>query len=229
MNDQTKTPASRRKISAVFAAIALAACIPALADSPGTQTTASTGIQTAVFAGGCFWGVDAVFKHVKGVAEVESGYAGGTAATAHYEQVGRGTTGHAESVRIRFNPAQVSYQQLLQVFFSVAHDPTQLNRQGPDVGSQYRSAIFYTDPEQEKLAQAHIRQLTETRTFSAPVVTQVVPLKEFYPAESYHQNYLALHPNQPYIVYNDLPKLEQLRKRFPGLYQANGTGARKMP
>jgi peptide-methionine (S)-S-oxide reductase len=175
--------------------------------------------HTAVFAGGCFWGVDAVFKHVKGVSDVESGYAGGSAATARYEQVGRGSTGHAEAVRIRFNPAQVTYQQLLQVFFSVAHDPTQLNRQGPDIGSQYRSAIFFTDAEQEKASQSYIQQLTAARTFAKPVVTQVVPLQAFYPAEKYHQNYLALHPDQPYIVYNDLPKLEHLRKQFPALYQ----------
>lgn len=175
--------------------------------------------QTAVFAGGCFWGVDAVFKHVKGVSGVESGYAGGDAATAHYEQVSNGDTGHAEAVRIHFNPAQVSYQQLLQVFFGVAHDPTQLNRQGPDSGSQYRSAVFYTSAEQQKTAQNTIQRLSAAHIFSAPIVTQIVPLKQFYPAEKYHQNYLALHPNQPYIVINDMPKLEQLRKQFPALYQ----------
>lgn len=189
--------------------------------SLGTALNASAAPaeQTAVFAGGCFWGVDAVFKHVRGVSDVVSGYAGGSAATANYEQVSQGNTGHAESVRVRFNPAQVSYQQLLQVFFSVAHDPTQLNRQGPDIGSQYRSAIFYTSAEQQKVAQGYIQQLTAARTFSAPIVTQVVPLQQFYPAEDYHQNYLALHPRQPYIVVNDMPKLEQLRKQFPALYQ----------
>lgn len=175
--------------------------------------------QTAVFAGGCFWGVDAVFKHVKGVSNVVSGYAGGNADTAHYEMVSEGNTGHAESVRVRFNPEKVSYQQLLQVFFSVAHDPTQLNRQGPDSGSQYRSAIFYTSAEQQKIAQGYIQQLTSARAFPDPIVTQVVPLKQFYPAEEHHQNYLALHPYQPYIVFNDMPKLEQLRKKFPALYQ----------
>lgn len=175
--------------------------------------------QIAVFAGGCFWGVDAVFKHVKGVSSVVSGYTGGNAATAHYDQVNDGDTGHAEAVRVQFNPAKVSYQQLLQVFFSVAHDPTQLNRQGPDTGSQYRSAVFYTTPEQQKITQSTIQQLTATRTYSAPIVTQVAPLKKFYPAEEYHQNYLALHPTQPYIVYHDKPKLEQLRKQFPALYQ----------
>ena len=175
--------------------------------------------QTAVFSGGCFWGVDAVFKHVKGVSEAVSGYSGGSADTAHYEQVSNGDTGHAESVRVRFDPARVSYQQLLQVFFSVAHDPTELNRQGPDIGSQYRSVIFYTSAEQQKIAQDYIRQLTAARTFSGPIVTQVAPLQQFYPAEEHHQNYLALHPYQPYIVFNDMPKLEQLRKQFPGLYR----------
>jgi peptide-methionine (S)-S-oxide reductase len=184
-----------------------------------SNSSAAPDEQTAVFAGGCFWGVDAVFKHVKGVSSVVSGYAGGSAASANYERVSEGNTGHAESVRVRFDPARVSYQQLLQVFFSVAHDPTELNRQGPDIGSQYRSAIFYTSAEQQQIAQSYIRQLTAKRIFSAPIVTQVVPLQQFYPAEDYHQNYLALHPYQPYIVFNDMPKLEQLRKQFPALYQ----------
>ncbi len=183
-----------------------------------SSATAATTEQTAVFAGGCFWGVDAVFKHVNGVTNVISGYAGGNASTAHYEMVSEGDTGHAESVQVRFNPAQVSYKQLLQVFFSVAHDPTQLNRQGPDAGSQYRSAIFFTSTEQQKIAQSYIQQLTAARTFSASIVTQVVPLQQFFPAEEHHQNYLALHPYQPYIVFNDMPKLEQLRKQFPALY-----------
>ena len=178
---------------------------------------APTG-ETAVFAGGCFWGVDAVFRHVKGVSNVVSGYAGGNAATAHYDQVSDGDTGHAESVRVIFDPEQVSYQQLLQVFFSVAHDPTQLNRQGPDVGSQYRSAIFYTGAGQQKTAQDYIRQLTLAHAYSDSIVTQVVPLQQFYPAEEYHQNYLALHPYQPYIIFNDKPKLEKLRTQFPALY-----------
>ena len=181
--------------------------------------SAAPAEQTAVFAGGCFWGVDAVFKHVKGVLNVESGYAGGNAASAHYEIVSEGNTGHAESVRVRFDPARISYQQLLQVFFSVAHDPTELNRQGPDSGTQYRSAIFYTSAEQQKIAQNYIRQLTSAHKFSAPIVTQVVPLPQFYPAEDYHQNYLALHPYQPYIVFNDMPKVGQLQKQFPALYQ----------
>jgi len=184
-----------------------------------SSATAAPTEETAVFAGGCFWGVDAVFKHVKGVSNVVSGYSGGNAATAHYGQVSDGNTGHAESVRVLFDPEQVSYQQLLQVFFSVAHDPTQLNRQGPDVGSQYRSAIFYTSGGQQKIAQNYIRQLTVAHTFSAPIVTQVVPLQQFYPAEEYHQNYLALHPDELYIVFNDRPKVEHLRKQFPALYQ----------
>jgi peptide-methionine (S)-S-oxide reductase len=183
------------------------------------NAAAAPAEQTAVFAGGCFWGVDAVFKHVKGVTGVVSGYAGGNASTAHYEMVSEGNTGHAESVQVRFNPALVPYQQLLQVFFSVAHDPTELNRQGPDTGSQYRSAIFYTSTEQQQTAQSYIHKLTVERAFSAPIVTQVVPLQQFYPAEEHHQNYLALHPYQPYIVFNDIPKLEQLRKQYPALYQ----------
>jgi len=175
--------------------------------------------QTAVFSGGCFWGVDAVYKHVKGVTEVVSGYAGGEAKTAHYELVSEGTTGHAESVRVTFDPSRVTYAQLLQVFFSVAHDPTQLNRQGPDEGSQYRSAIFYTTAEQQQLAQSVIQTLTAKHVYSAPIVTQVAPLKQFYAAEAHHQNYLALHPTQPYIVFNDLPKVDRLHKIFPDLYQ----------
>lgn len=179
---------------------------------------ASAAEQTAVFAGGCFWGVDAVFKHVKGVSKVVSGYAGGSAATAHYEQVSSGNTGHAEAVLVTFDAAKVSYQQLLQVFFKVAHDPTQLNRQGPDVGTQYRSAIFYTDTTQQQDARSYIKRLTDTRSFATPIVTQVVPLLQFFPAEDYHQNYLAQHPYQPYIVFHDMPKLENLRTQFPAIY-----------
>lgn len=200
-------------------------CLTAIASGPlGAAETDNAAhnvskVQTAIFAGGCFWGVDAVFRHVRGVTGVESGYAGGNGDRATYEQVSSGTTGHAESVRVRFDPAQVSYQQLLQVFFRVAHDPTQLNRQGPDVGTQYRSAIFYTDAAQQQAAMAAIQQLGAGKGRGAPVVTQVVPLQQFYPAEAYHQNYLALHPNQPYIVFNDLPKLNHLRERFPELYR----------
>jgi len=187
---------------------------PVAAATPKTGST----METAVFAGGCFWGVDAVYKHVKGVIDVKSGYAGGSAKTAEYDRVSEGDTGHAESVRVEFNPQQVSYDQLLKIFFSVVHDPTELNRQGPDTGSQYRSAIFYTSEDQKKAALDYITQLTNSKAFSKPIVTQVVPLKDFYMAEDYHQNYLANHPDQPYIVINDIPKVEDLKKEFPDLY-----------
>ena len=174
---------------------------------------------TAVFSGGCFWGVDAVFKHVKGVSKVISGYAGGTADTANYETVSTGTTGHAESVQVTYDPSKVSYDDLLKVFFFVAHDPTELNRQGPDSGTQYRSSIFYENDAQKKMADAYIAQLDKKHAFSKRIVTKVVPLTAFYPAEDYHQNYLAVHPDQPYIVFNDMPKLARLEKDFPGLYR----------
>jgi len=180
--------------------------------------TADKQSATAVFAGGCFWGVDAVFKHVKGVTSAVSGYAGGSAKTAHYEIIGTGLTGHAESVQVTYDPSQISYGQLLKVFFSVAHDPTQLNRQGPDVGTQYRSAIFYADPEQQRVAQAYIDQLSNAKMFGRPIVTQLAPLNAFYPAEDYHQDYLAKHPENMYIVVNDLPKLNNLRQEFPQIY-----------
>jgi peptide-methionine (S)-S-oxide reductase len=189
-----------------------------------SQVPAATGEQTAILAGGCFWGVDAVFKHVKGVTNVVSGYAGGDASTAQYEVVSSGTTGHAESVKITFDSSQVSYSDLLRVFFSVATDPTQLNRQGPDEGTQYRSAIFYANEDQKRIALAYIDQLNHAKVFPAPIVTQVVPLKGFYPAEAYHQNFLERHPDYPYIVYNDLPKLRELQKQFPGLYRAEPSG-----
>jgi peptide-methionine (S)-S-oxide reductase len=192
----------------------------AVPDYAGPQPASiAKGDATAVFAGGCFWGVDAVFKHVKGVSKVVSGYSGGSAATAKYMIVGTGTTGHAESVEVTYDPAKVSYAELLKVFFSVAHDPTQLNRQGPDRGTQYRSAIFYASPAQQQVAQNYIAQLDKANTFGKPIVTQVVALDKFYPAEDYHQNYLALHPDQPYIVYNDLPKLAELKKEFPAYYK----------
>jgi peptide-methionine (S)-S-oxide reductase len=175
--------------------------------------------QEAVFAGGCFWGVDAVFKHVKGVDRVVAGYAGGGPSTAQYEVVSTGTTGHAESVEVTYDPSQVSYNDLLKVFFYTAHDPTELNRQGPDSGTQYRSAIFYTNASQKKAADAYIAQLDHAKAFADPIVTQVVPLKGFYPAEAYHQNYLARHPDNPYIVINDLPKLDLLREKYPQLYK----------
>jgi len=188
--------------------------VPAL-DIPAA---AAKGPQTAVFAGGCFWGVEAVFRHVKGVSSAVSGYAGGSANTADYQMVTSGTTGHAESVKVTYDPAQVSYGQLLKVFFSVAHDPTQLNRQGPDHGTQYRSAIFTTSDEQKRVAQAYVAQLDKAKVFGRAIVTEVVALPAFFPAEAYHQNYLALHPTQPYIVFNDLPKLANLKTQFPDLY-----------
>jgi len=193
------------------------AAVPDYAGAPPKPATA--GEATAVFAGGCFWGVDAVFKHVKGVTNVVSGYSGGSAATAKYMLVGTGTTGHAESVKVTYDPSKVGYTDLLKVFFTVAHDPTQLNRQGPDVGTQYRSAIFYANPEQKELAQRYIAQLNAAKAFRKPIVTEVAPLDKFYAAEDYHQNYLALHPDQPYIVYNDLPKLDELKKQFPAWYK----------
>jgi peptide-methionine (S)-S-oxide reductase len=181
--------------------------------------TGATAPQIAVMAGGCFWGVDAVFKHVKGVSKVVSGYAGGEAKTAEYELVGTGRTGHAESVQITFDPTQITYGQLLRIFFSVAHDPTELNRQGPDEGTQYRSAIFFLNDAQKHVAEAYIAQLHRAKVFKHPIVTQVAPLKGFYQAEGYHQNYLELHPHNPYIMYNDLPKLSALKKQFPELYR----------
>ena len=175
--------------------------------------------QTAVFAGGCFWGVDAVFKHVKGVTKVVSGYSGGEAATANYETVSEGSSGHAESVQVTFDAAMVPYSTLLKVFFAVAHNPTMLNRQGPDEGTQYRSVIFFANVEQQRVAQSTIAQLTQAKAYPRPIVTQLVPLKAFYPAEAYHQDYLAHHLTQPYIVYNDLPKVEQLKTKYPELYR----------
>jgi peptide-methionine (S)-S-oxide reductase len=187
---------------------------------PAVDATAEQGMATAVVAGGCFWGVQAVFQHVDGVESAVSGYAGGTLAEPDYHQVSAGNTGHAESVRITYDPAKVSYGKLLQVFFSVAHDPTQLNRQGPDVGTQYRSAIFTTDPEQEKVAAAYIAQLDAAGTWPEPIVTEVKPLEAFYDAEDYHQDYATLHPDQPYIFYNDLPKVANLQVMFPYLWRA---------
>jgi len=180
---------------------------------------AKPGKQTVVFAGGCFWGVQAVFQHVKGVVDATSGYAGGAADTAKYDLVSTGDTGHAESVRITFDPAQVSFGQLMRVFFSVAHDPTELNRQGPDSGTQYRSALLFTDPAQKRVADAYIAQLDRAKSFHGRIVTEVAPLKAFYPAEAYHQNYATNHPNNPYIVINDAPKVEHLRQMFPELYR----------
>jgi peptide-methionine (S)-S-oxide reductase len=187
-------------------------------DTPLAKTS---GSATLVLAGGCFWGIQGVYQHVKGVTSVTSGYSGGAADTARYETVSTGSTGHAESVRIVYDPSKVSLGQLLKVFFSVAHDPTELNRQGPDDGTQYRSVIFYGDDEQKRIAQAYIDQLNHAKVFDAPIVTQLTALKGFYPAEGYHQDYLKQHPNQPYIMINDLPKIDHLQKTLPDLYVAN--------
>lgn len=177
------------------------------------------GDQVAVLAGGCFWGLQSVFEHVKGVKKVWAGYSGGEARTAQYERVSDGDTGHAESVKILYDPAKVSYGQLLKVYFSVATDPTQLNRQGPDVGTQYRSVIFYGNDDQKRVASAYIDQLKAAHAFADPIVTQVVPLKAFYVAESYHQDYAEHHPNEPYIMFNDAPKVVHLKQQFPALYR----------
>jgi peptide-methionine (S)-S-oxide reductase len=192
---------------------------PVSAPSLDAQVAAGATEDTAVFAGGCFWGVEAVFDHVKGVKRAISGYAGGDASNPSYEQVSTGDTGHAESVEVIYDPSQVSYGKLLQIFFSVVHDPTQLNRQGPDHGTQYRSAIFYRNPQQQQVAESYIKQLTAAKTFSRPIVTQVAPLHGFYAAEEYHQNYLAQHPNQLYIVINDKPKVEALKRQFGDIYR----------
>ncbi len=181
----------------------------------GERAATQRGTATAVLAGGCFWGMESVFASLKGVSRVVSGYAGGDGMTAHYDMVSTGVTGHAESVEITYDPSQISFAQLLKVYFSVAHDPTELNRQGPDTGTQYRSAIFYTSDGQKRAAVAYIAQLDKAKAFPGPIVTQVVPLKGFYPAEDYHQHFVARNPNYPYVVYNDLPKLKHLHERFP--------------
>jgi peptide-methionine (S)-S-oxide reductase len=179
---------------------------------------AAGALQTAVISGGCFWGVQGVFEHVRGVTKVLSGYAGGEKSTAQYEEVSTGTTGHAESVQITFDPAQITYGQLLQIALSVAFDPTELNRQGPDSGTQYRSEFFYADDTQRNIATAYIEQLTQAHAFARPIVTRVDALHGFYPAEDYHQDYLYLHPSQPYIAINDVPKVNNLKRLFPDLY-----------
>jgi peptide-methionine (S)-S-oxide reductase len=202
------------------------ASAPAAAESavvipaPVLDTPKAAGpLQTAVLAGGCFWGVQGVYEHVRGVRKVLSGYSGGDKATADYEAVSRGGTGHAESVEIRFDPKQVSYGEILRIFFSVVHDPTQLDRQGPDSGTQYRSSIFYASESQRKIAQAYIAQLERAKVFGRPIVTRVDPLRGFYAAEDYHQDFLQRNPDHPYIVINDLPKIENLRRAFPASYR----------
>jgi peptide-methionine (S)-S-oxide reductase len=188
-----------------------------VADEPLSK---SKSTETVVLAGGCFWGIQAVFEHVKGVSSATAGYSGGSASTAQYETVSTGQTGHAESVRVVYDPSQVSIGQILKVFFSVAHDPTELNRQGPDEGTQYRSVIFYASEDQRRIAQAYVDQLNGAKVFTRPIVTQIVGLKAFYPAEGYHQDYAEHHPNEPYIAINDLPKLDHLKQTLPELYVA---------
>lgn len=192
---------------------------PIPAPASDSALASKPGEESVVFSGGCFWGVQAVFQHVQGVLSATSGYSGGAAQAAQYEEVSTGETGHAESVKVVFDPAQVTYGQLLHIFFSVAHDPTELNRQGPDEGTQYRSAIFYTTPEQLKITQAYIAQLDGAKAFKHKIVTQVAPLQGFYPAEAYHQNYATLHPDSMYIRFNDAPKVENLKKQFAKLYR----------
>jgi peptide-methionine (S)-S-oxide reductase len=211
---------STRSFTGLAAAVLLLSAVVARADFPDPpQETTQSGTRTAVLAGGCFWGMEGVFERLKGVIDVTSGYSGGEKATAKYEIVGTGKTGHAESVRITYDASRISYGTLLKVFFSVAHDPTELDYQGPDVGSQYRSVIFYADEAQKRVAEQYIRILDAAKVFPKPIVTQVTPLKEFYPAEDYHQNFLDLHPTYPYIVYWDLPKITHLQQAFPELVQ----------
>ena len=207
---------SRISMSSALAAAPSAVPAPVVDNA----LAAKPGQETAVFAGGCFWGIQAVFQHVKGVKSAVSGYAGGNVSSPSYEEVSSGTTGHAESVRVVFDPSQVSYGTLLRVLFSVAHDPTQLNRQGPDVGTQYRSEIFYTNPEQQKIATAYIDQLSKAKVYSKPIVTRVSKLNAFNVAEDYHQNYANIHPNDPYIRFNDAPKVEALKSELSSLYKS---------
>jgi peptide-methionine (S)-S-oxide reductase len=204
-----------------------AVVIPAPAED--VPSTSGADPQTAVIAGGCFWGVQGVFQHVKGVTSAVSGYAGGEASTARYDEVGSGRTGHAESVRITYDPKQISYGRILQIYFSVAHDPTELNRQGPDTGTQYRSTIFAASPEQARIAKAYIAQLDKSKVYGKPIATTVEPLKGFYAAEAYHQDFMTRNPGHPYIVFNDLPKVDNLKRVFPESYRVKpvlvGSGA----
>ncbi|MGA9328947.1 MAG: peptide-methionine (S)-S-oxide reductase MsrA [Bradyrhizobium sp.] len=205
-------------ITAIKIAPSLAAEDAAIIPPPAADVQSANSIQTVVLAGGCFWGVQGVFQHTAGVVNAVSGYSGGSKTTADYQMVSTGTTGHAESVEVKFDPKKISYGKILQIFFSVVHDPTQLNRQGPDSGTQYRSAIFTTSDEQKKVADAYIAQLNAAKVYRKPIVTKVGPLEGFFAAEAYHQDYLTLHPNQPYIAYNDIPKVENLKKIFAENY-----------
>ena len=210
-------------ITAFAVAPSLASEDAVVIPAPAMDAQPSDAVQTAVLSGGCFWGVQGVFQHTAGVVSAVSGYAGGNKATAQYEIVSTGTTGHAESVQVKYDPKKISYGKLLQIFFSVAHNPTELNRQGPDSGTQYRSAIFTTSDEQKKVADAYIAQLNAAKVFGKPIVTKVGPLQGFYAAEGYHQDYLTLHPSQPYIAYNDIPKVENLKKLFAENYTEKPT------
>lgn len=224
----TRSP-RRRALLALALAASLYACLPAPADAPPVALPAATvdnpkqsgHPQTAVFAGGCFWGMQAVFEHVRGVRGVLAGYSGGSRRTADYQDVETGSTGHAESVQVTFDPDQLSYGELLRIYFSVAHDPTELNRQGPDTGTQYRSVIFYADDTQHHIAESYITQLTQGHTFRQPIVTALEPLKGFYRAEPYHQDYYLKNPGAPYIVINDLPKIRNLQTLFPAEYSGS--------
>jgi peptide-methionine (S)-S-oxide reductase len=226
----SRTAPVRGAAAALLASVALVAVVavtrlPAQAaenaqvlPAPAVDVPATDAPQTAVLSGGCFWGVQGVFEHVHGVRKVLSGYAGGAATTASYEQVSEGNTGHAESVQVVFDPREISYGRILQIFFSVALDPTQVNRQGPDYGTQYRSEVFAVTPEQSHAAAAYIAQLNQSKVFPTPIATRVDPLSGFYPAEAYHQDYLERHPDQPYIAFNDIPKVENLKRLFPESY-----------
>jgi peptide-methionine (S)-S-oxide reductase len=208
---------NKLSLIAVAGLLAAGACGASQFPDPAVDDSlqATKGKQVAVLAGGCFWGVEAVFEHLKGVDNVVAGFAGGDRSTAHYEEVSTGTTGHAESVQITYDPAKITYGQILKVYFSVAHDPTELNRQGPDSGTQYRSSIFYANDDQKRIAEAYIHQLNEAHVFRSTIATQVVPLKGFYAAEAYHQHYADLHPDNPYISTYDLPKVADLKKQYP--------------
>ena len=216
---QTVAVCALGMIGAILLRSPLVRADAAVVVQPPSVDKSAGAAQTAVLAGGCFWGVQGVFEHVRGVTQVAAGYTGGAAGTAHYDTVEEGDSGHAESVQITYDPTQITYGRLLRIFFSVAHNPTELNYQGPDHGNQYRSAVFPVNPDQRSVAQAYIAQLDKAHVFSEPVVTRVEDFKGFYPAESYHQNYLVLHPDSPYIVFNDLPKVKDLQRMFPDLYR----------
>lgn len=213
--------------AAVIAAVAIAPSFASeeavVIPAPAMDVQAASGMQTVVIAGGCFWGVQGVYQHTRGVVSAVSGYSGGAKSTANYNAIGTGTTGHAEAVEVKYDPSKISYGKILQIYFSVVHDPTQLNRQGPDSGTQYRSEIFATTPEQKKVAEAYIAQLNAAKVYKKPIATKLGMLQAFYPAEAYHQDYLTLHPKQPYIVYNDLPKIENLKKIFAENYNEKPT------